>query len=85
MCPLDSQEQINFKLGSLGHFNKVCSLIMIEYEEKILTILSATLGLLLVISEVLAWSKCPWNSITEILLLRKNPCFREQNPEIESQ
>jgi hypothetical protein len=52
-------------------------------DEKILAVLSASLGLLLVISEVLAWSKCRWNSISEFLLMRNISCIKPRD--IESQ
>jgi len=45
---------------------------------KLLSIVSAVLALLLSISEALAWSKCKWNSISELLVGRQNSCTREQ-------
>ena len=45
-----------------------------QTETQVLALVSSLLGLLLSISEILAWSKCPWNSISEFLLKRNIGC-----------
>lgn len=46
-------------------------------EIEILTIVSAVLGLLLTVSEILAWSTCKYNSITQFVC----GLFKPSNPD----
>lgn len=48
--------------------------------ENILSIISILLGLLLTISEILGWSKCDANSISQILFTRCSPRIETSLP-----